>query len=102
MTVCIRPCVLQRRAALFLFSLCLLTGPAFGMDKNELLDKYRKKYVIALGEGVVLGFCPDRIGSNVAITVKGGDEPEIRSPRDCAVEPVLKGEVLRVTALNFM
>src|ERR1700722_16024648 len=89
---------LGARTALFLFTLCFLTGLAKGLDKDELLAKYRKKYLIVIDAGVVTGVCPDT--GDVAVRVKSGEDLKTRD-NGCATEPVSKGEVLRITSVSF-
>jgi hypothetical protein len=89
-----------------------LLMPALGLEKEELLARYRDKFVVVMREGLAIGVCEGHpaerglLGESVpsaTITVVG-DQADVRghdfiAPRGCGrvtTEPVLKGEVLAI------
>jgi hypothetical protein len=83
---------------------------AGAINKDELLSKYRNKFVVVTDEGISIGLCPASDGligaldpPSLSVMVKSLGDVKVKNSimSKCAVEPVRKGEVLRVYHVAF-
>jgi hypothetical protein len=90
--------------ALLLLSFCL---PVLAMDKSELSERYKGKYLLVLRDGLAVGMCADLAGvpSGIALDVRITGESVEFNPQTGASagmtgcgeiipEPLHKGEIL--------
>jgi hypothetical protein len=89
------------RTGVFASVVCLLVcQQASAIDKDGLLSKYKDKFVVVAKEG--LSTClhgPDPGGMSTIINTLG--QPETHYAINCQVEPIHKGEVLKVSHASF-
>jgi hypothetical protein len=92
------------RLAALLLPLCL---PVFAMDKKELSERYKGKYLVVLREGLAVGMCADLpvVPSGNALDVRvSGESVEFHSQTGATAaitgcgeiipEPLHKGEIV--------
>jgi hypothetical protein len=88
------------------------------MNKATLVSKYQKKFVLVLRDGLVMGVCPSSLPADPAVGLAMAGLTKLISPHEvgytmavsaekgamldkfnlnhCGVEPIRKGEVLRI------
>ncbi|MBI3665539.1 MAG: hypothetical protein HY236_04820 [Acidobacteria bacterium] len=110
---------MMRPAVLALLALVVFPGRVRPIEKEDLLSKYRDKFVVVINEGMSTGVCqghPGRKGllgwetPTINIIVKGPGPGDIQTkslllaPPGCGnitPEPTHKGEVLKVSHVAF-
>jgi len=72
------------------------------IDKEELLSRYRHKFVVVVKDGLDTGLCGDS-GDSVYNRIFDFDRVKKASEpfSDCRAEPMHKGEVLKVNHVSF-
>ncbi len=78
------------------------------IDKEELLSRYRNKFVRVTEPGISTGFCglnqggaPSRLSRKLIMRVNGVGEVQTDNFFGCDVQPVSTGEVLRIFNVGF-
>jgi len=91
-----------------MIGITLIATPATPLDKDDLLSKYRDKFVIVMNEGLSTGFCPSnqgqvptRFSHKIVINIHAVNDVETSNPYGCNVEAARKGEVLKVFNVGF-
>jgi hypothetical protein len=69
------------------------------IDKEGLLSKYRDKFVVVANEGLTTGLCGE-MAASPWIYINDRGEVELKHAGGCSIEPMHKGEVLKVSHIS--
>jgi hypothetical protein len=78
-------------AALIGLLVCQKASP---IDKEDLLSKYRNKFVVVAKEGLSTCLHGQLEPGTMTIVINKLGDPELKFAINCQVEPIHKGEVL--------
>jgi hypothetical protein len=88
------------RKEMFASVVCLLVcQQASAIDKQGLLSKYKDKFVVVAKDGLSTCLHVDPGAMSIIINALG--QPETHYAINCQVEPIHKGEVLKVSHTSF-
>ena len=88
--------------AFFAFAVCLLVcQQATAIDKEGLLSKYRNKFVVVAKEGLSTCLHGPLESAAMSIIINKLGGAEVKFALGCPVEPIHKGEVLKVSRTSF-
>lgn len=90
------------RSGAFAFLVCLLVcQQGIAIDKEGLLSKYRNKFVVVIKEGLSTCLHGQLEPAAMGIIINKLGDPEVKLVLGCQVEPMRKGEVLKVAHTSF-
>jgi hypothetical protein len=103
----VRLITILRRASFILAIFAASSVHADQLDKDQLLSKYKKKFIVAIADGIAAGYCPTlQIWTSAPIIeIKSIGDVKVKaapfSTSEYATEPIRKGEVLQVSRAGF-